>query len=130
MLRFNQPLENDLKASVGSSPYNLTKNNKIQIVEFTEKKSLNVDSDLLQKWNNKCSNKSNDSDFGNFLQSTITNSPTDYSGATNVPPIISAFMYIETSSNNYGHERVFVSFERTDIIQISKITVYYYRFSF
>ena len=38
-------------------------------------------------------------------------------------------MYIETSSNNHGLERVFVSWERTDIIQISNITFYYNRFS-
>ena len=37
-------------------------------------------------------------------------------------------MYIETSSNNNGNN-VFVSFERTDIIQISNITFYYNRFS-
>ena len=38
-------------------------------------------------------------------------------------------MYIETSSNNHGHEKVFVSWERTDIIQISNITFSYNRFS-
>ena len=38
-------------------------------------------------------------------------------------------MYIKTSSNNHGHERVIVSWERTDIIQISNITFYYNRFS-
>ena len=38
-------------------------------------------------------------------------------------------MYIETSSINHGHERVFVSWERTDISQISNITFYYNRFS-
>ena len=37
-------------------------------------------------------------------------------------------MYIETSSNNHG-SNVFVSWERTDIIQISNITFYYNRFS-
>ena len=37
-------------------------------------------------------------------------------------------MYKETSSNNHGHERVFVSLERTDIIQITNITFYYKRF--
>ena len=37
-------------------------------------------------------------------------------------------MYIETSYNNHGNN-VFVSFERTDIIQISNITLYYNRFS-
>ena len=44
------------------------------------------------------------------------------------PPIGNSFMYIETSSNNHG-KNVFVSFERTDIIQISNITFYYIRFS-
>ena len=37
-------------------------------------------------------------------------------------------MYIETSANNHGNN-VFVSFERTDNIQISNITFYYKRFS-
>ena len=37
-------------------------------------------------------------------------------------------MYIETSSNIFGNN-VFVSFERTDIIQITKITFSYNRFS-
>ena len=37
-------------------------------------------------------------------------------------------MYIETSSNNHG-SNVFVSWERTDIIQISNIIFYYNRFS-
>ena len=44
-------------------------------------------------------------------------------------PVGNSFMYIETSSNNHGHERMFVSWERTDIIQISNITFYYNRFS-
>ena len=37
-------------------------------------------------------------------------------------------MYIEASSNNHGNS-VFVSFERTDIIQISNIKFYHIRFS-
>ena len=36
-------------------------------------------------------------------------------------------MYIETSSNNHG-PKVFVSWERTDSIQISNITFYHNRF--
>ena len=44
-------------------------------------------------------------------------------------PIGNTFMYIETSSNIHG-EKVFVSFGRTDIIQISDITFYFNRFSF
>ena len=37
-------------------------------------------------------------------------------------------MYIEISSNNHANN-VFVSWERTDIIQITNITFYYDRFS-
>ena len=45
-----------------------------------------------------------------------------------LPAVGNSFMYIETSSNNHGHERVFVSWQRTDIIQISNNTFYYNRF--
>ena len=45
-----------------------------------------------------------------------------------MPPIGNSFIYIETSSNNHG-SKVFVNFERTDNIQISKINFYYDRFS-
>ena len=129
LLRFNQTLENYLKASVGNDTYNLTKYNKIQIIDMTEIKYPNIGSVLLQKWNIKCNNKNNVSKVGDFIKSTKTNSPTGHSGAEVLAPIGNSFMYIETSSNNHGHERVFVSFERTDIIQISNITFYYKRFS-
>ena len=129
VLRFNQTLQNYLEVSVGNDIYNITKYDKIQITDTTEMRYPNIGSDLLQKWNIKCNNKNNISKVGDFIKSTKTNSPTSYSGATSSPPIGSAFMYIETSSNNHGHERVFVSWERTDIIQISNITFYYNRFS-
>ena len=38
-------------------------------------------------------------------------------------------MYMETSSNNHGNS-VFVTFQRTDIFQITNKTFYYNRFSF
>ena len=57
------------------------------------------------------------------MKSTKTISPTVHSAATSSPPIGNSFMYIETSSNNHGNN-VFVSFEQTDIIQISNITFY------
>ena len=126
LLRFNQTLENYLKVSVGNDIYNLTKYDKIQIKDTTEIKYPNIGSDLLQKWNIKCNNKNNVSKVGDFIKSTKSNSPTVYSGASSLPPI--GFMYIETSSNNQG-SNVFVSWERTDIIQISNITFYYNRFS-
>ena len=129
LLRFNQTLENYFKVSVGNDTYNLTKYNKIQITDTTEMRYPNIGCDLLQKWNIKCNNKNNVSKVGDFIKPTKTHSPTGYSGAMSLPPIGNSFMYIETSSNNHGHERVFVSWERTDIIQINNITFYYNRFS-
>ena len=128
-LRFNQTLENYLEVSVGNDTYNLTKYDKTQITDTTEIKFLNIGSDLLQKWNIKCNNKINPSRITDVIESTKTSSPTGYSGATSFSPIGKSFMYVETSSNNHGHERVFVSFERTNIIQISNITFRYNRFS-
>ena len=128
IVRFNQTLSNYLKVSVGNDIYNLTKYDKIQITDTTEMRYPNIGSDLLQRWNIKCNNKNNQSRINDFIKSTKTNSLTGYSGATSLPPIGTAFMYIETSSNNHGDD-VFVSWERTDIIQISNITFYYNRFS-
>ena len=128
MLRFNQILENYLKVSVGNDTYNLTKYDKIQITVTTEIKFPNIGSDLLQKWNFKCNNRINQSRITDFMKSTKTKSPTGYSGATNLSPLGNSFMYTETSSNNHGNN-VFVSWERTDNIQISNITFYYNRFS-
>ena len=51
------------------------------------------------------------------------------SGATSLPPSGKAFMYIDTSSSNHGHNRVFVSWERTNFVQINNITFFYNRFS-
>ena len=129
IVRFNQSLQNYLKVSVGNYTYNLTKYDKIQITDTTEMRYPNIGSELLQKWNIKCNNKNNQSRINDFIKSTKTNSATGYSGATSLAPIGNSFMYIETSSNIHGHERVFVSFERTDIIQISNITFYYNRYS-
>ena len=64
-----------------------------------------------------------------FLKSTKINSPTNESGATGLPSIGTAFMYIETSSNNHGHEKRFVSWERTDSTQNTNIIFYYDRYS-
>ena len=105
------------------------KYNKIQITDITEIKFPNKDRYLLQKWNIKCNNKNNQSRINDFIKSTQTNSPTGESGATTLPPIGNSFMYVETTSNNHGHERVFVRFERTDIIHVSNITFYYNRYS-
>ena len=128
ILRFNQNLQNYLKVSVGNDTNNLIKYDKIQITDTTIIKYPNTGGYLLQNWIIKCNDKNNNGKIQNFIKSTKTNSPTGYSGATILPPIGNSFMYIETSSNNHGNN-VFVSSERTDIIQISNITLYYNRFS-
>ena len=127
-VRFNQTLQNYLKVSVGNNIYNLAKYNKIQIIDTTEIKYPNVGRDLLQKWNIKCNNKNNQSIPSDFVKSTKTNSPTGHSVAVSLPPIGNVFMYIETSSNNHGNN-VYVTWERTDISQITNISFYYNRFS-
>ena len=73
-------------------------------------------------WNIKCNDKHNNGKLQNFVRSTRTNSPTNDSGATALPPIGDSFMYIETTSNNHGSNNIFVSWERTDIVQIRNIT--------
>ena len=128
LVRFNQTLQNYLKVSVGNDIYNLTKYNKISITDITEIKFPNSGNALLQRWKNYCNNKNNQSRITDFIKSTKTNSPSSHSGATSLPPIGDSFMYIETSSNNHG-PNIYVSFERTDIIQITNITFYYNRYS-
>ena len=128
LLRFNQTLTNYLKVSVGNDIYNLKKYNKISITDITEINFSSIGDALLQKQKIYCNNKNNQSRINDFIKSTKTNSPSGYSGATSLPPIGNSFMYIETSSNNHG-DNVFVSWERTDVIQISNISFSYNRFS-
>ena len=128
ILSFNQSLENYLKVTVGNDTYYLSKFDKIQITDVTDIKSPNSGSDLLQKWKIVNNDKKNECKIGKFLKSTETNSQTGDSGATILPPIGDSVLYIETSSNILGNN-VFLSWERTDIIQITNLTFYYKRFS-
>ena len=129
ILRFNQTLQNYLKVSVGNDTYNLTKYDKIQLTDTTVMKSGNTGGYLLPYWKIICKDKNGNGKIQNFITSTKSSSPTGNSGATSLPPIGTAFMFIETSSNKYGSNDVFVSWERTDNIQITNITFYYNRFS-
>ena len=122
IVRFYQTLENYLKVSVGNDTNNLTKYDKIQLTNITTMKSGNSGGYLLPYWKIICNDKINNGKIQNFLKSTKTNSPTSDSAATVLPPNGNAFMYIKKSSGNHGNN-VFVSFERTDIIQISNITI-------
>ena len=112
-----------MKVSVGNDTNNLTKYDKIQIIDITEIKSPNTGTNLLQKLKTQVNDPNINGNIHNFVGSTGTNSSTTNSGATVLPPIGNSFMFIETSSANHGNG-VFVSFERTDIIQISNITFY------
>ena len=129
ILRFNQTLQNYLKVSVGKDTYNLTKYDKIQITDTTIIKNGNAGGYLLPSWRILCNDKNKNGKITNFIGATKTQSPTSDSGATSLPPIGDSFMYIESSGGNHGYDHVFVSFEQTDIIQISNITFYYNRFS-
>ena len=64
----------------------------------------------------------------NFTNSTKSISPTGKSGETSNPPIGDSFMYTERNQNKIG-KVVVVSFQRTDIISISNISLYYKGFS-
>ena len=98
------------------------------MTDITVLKSRNSGGYLLPYLKILCNDINNNGKITNFIRATKTNSPTGSSGATSVPPIGNAFMYIETSSNNNGNN-VFCSFGRIDIIQITNITFYYNRFS-
>ena len=129
LVRFNPTLQNYLKVSVGNDVYNLTKYDKIQLTEITTMKAGYTGGYLLPYWKIICNDKNNNGKIQNIIKSTKTDSPTGDSGATSLPPIGNAFMYIETSSGNHGNN-VFCSFERTDIIQITNIAFYLFnRFS-
>ena len=91
-------------------------------------KTGNVGGYLLPSRRKFCNDKNNSGKIQNFTRSTKTKRPTLDSGATSLHPIGSAFNYIETSSNNHG-SNVFVSWERTDIKQITNITFFYDSFS-
>ena len=127
--RYNQSLENYLKASVGNDTYVLSKNDRRQITDTTTNKYPNTGRYLLQQWNTKCNHKKIKGKSQKFIKSTQTNCPMDHTGATLLPPIRDSFTYIETSQNNSGNEKIFVSFQRTDVLHVSNITFYCNRYS-
>ena len=129
IVSFNQTLPDYLKVSVGNDTYNLTKYNKIQLTDVTIIKKGNTGWSVFPYWKYICNDTNNIGKIQNFIKSTKTKSPTSDSGATSLPPIGNAFLYIEIGSGNHGNI-VFCSFERTDIIQITNITFYYKDFHF
>ena len=91
-------------------------------------KAGNTGENLLPYWKIICNDKKGKGKISKFVKSTKTNSPTGDTGASILSPIGDAIMYIETSGGNHGNN-IFVSFERTDIIQITNIPFYYNRYS-
>ena len=100
----------------------------VQFVDTTIKKQGNGHY-LLPRWKVICIDRNDNGVTTNFIRATKIFSRTSHSGAISLTPAGGSFMYIETSSIIHGHERVFASWERTDIIQISNITFYFNRFS-
>ena len=132
IVRFNQTLENYLKVPAGNDTYNPTKYNKYnktQITDTTNIKYPNTGGYLLQNWFMLCNDINNNGKIQNLIKFTKTTSPTGNSGAGGVPPIGNSFMFNESSGANNNHERIFVSWEKTDILQITNITFCYKRFS-
>ena len=123
ILRIIQTLDNYLKVPVANDTYILTKYDEIQITDVTAIKQGNGQI-LLNRWKYICKNKNISGVTRNFIRAAKQYSPTSNSGATTLPAIWNAFTYIETSANNHGHDEVFVSWERTDMIQISNITLF------
>ena len=97
IVRFNQTQQNYLRVSVGSDIYNLTKFNKIQLTDTTVMKSGNTGGYLSPYWKIICNDKNGNAKIQIFIKSTKSSSPTGNSGATSLPPIGNAFMFIETS---------------------------------
>ena len=66
-----QTLQNYLKVSVGNDTYNLTKYDKIQLIDVTEIRSPITGHDLLSKWRIKIIHKNNGAKARNFLKYTV-----------------------------------------------------------
>ena len=91
-----------LKVNFNNSTYNLQIYNKIVLTDTTIMKNSNNGGYLLPSWRIFCNDRNNNGKIQNFIRSTKTNSPTNNYGATVIPPVGDSFMYIETSSNNFG----------------------------
>ena len=129
LLRLDDDSNNKyLKVNINNTIYNLQIYNKIILTDTTIIKFPNNGDALLPNWRLSCNDRNNNGNVQKFFRSTKTNSPTPISGAIVQAPIGDSYMYIETSSNNFG-PNVFCSWERFDIIQISNIIFYYNRFS-
>ena len=105
--RLNQITETYLKVYVGNDIYNFAKNDRIKITDMTIIKNPNIGGYLLEQVTIKYNVKNNIGKIQKFIRSTRTSNPTGSSGATSLPTVGDSFLYIQTSSSNFG-EDVFV----------------------
>ena len=107
---------------------NFKKHSKQQITDITIIKTRNRVDEAPQEWMMKCNDRKGDGRVTTFVQTIKTSSPTNQSRAKTLLLIRTASFYIETSGAHYGHDRVSLSMETTDIIQISDIIFYYSKY--
>ena len=119
-------MQNYSKIAVENVDYNLTTYDRIQNTDTKEKKYPNPGF-LLQQWIIKCADKKNDGKIQKFIKSSKRNTATPNTGSTTLHPIGESFTFVETTGDNYSRND-FVGFQRTDVIQISKISYYCNRF--
>ena len=121
-----------LQVHIQKITYNLQMHNETQKIGITKLLFPNTGYDLvLQNWKINCNNRNGEGRPLDFIKSTKPNTPTGQSGAESLPPIGNCFDYLENRGNigDSASDDVFVLFERTDFIHISRITFYYNRFS-
>ena len=68
ILIFNQTLENYLEIPVGNDTFNLTKYDRIQIIDTTITKYAKTGGSFLQNWAIKCNDKNNSGKIQNFIK--------------------------------------------------------------
>ena len=128
VVRCKQTLQNFLKVTIGNVDYNLTKYDRKQFIVTTIIETGNAGSFLLPLWRIEIKDKKIACKLTKIFWAIKTNNPTGKSGTASWPPIRDASMYIVTSGNNYGSDD-FISFDRTDDIQIGNFTCYFVRYS-
>ena len=95
---------------------------KKKITDIGIKKNPTNGGYLIQQWHIKCNDKNKKGKITIFVKSSKTNTPRGSAGAAQIPTIGYSNLYSETSGEKLG-SNVFDSFERTDIMQISNITL-------
>ena len=101
-LRFYQSQQRNLRISVGNSVYKLTKNDRIKIIDVTNIKYRNQGGYLPQDWKIRCNDIVHRGKICNSIKSSKSYTPTESTGALNLPAIGNSFTYIGKSSNNSG----------------------------